>query len=72
MTTVENKAVGASIPELSAEYGIGESTLYEMANRGALPGARRMGKRIVVHRQTFEDWVRSGTGARSENTDTDE
>ena len=67
MISVESKSVGASIPELSAEYGIGESTLYEMANRGALPGARRMGKRIVVHRQTFEDWVKAGTGARAED-----
>jgi excisionase family DNA binding protein len=56
------KKPGASIPELAEEYGISETTLYALANRGELPGARRLGKRIVVHRPTFESWLAEGQG----------
>ncbi len=60
--TMLEKPTGASIPELATEYQVSESTLYSLANQGKLPGARRLGKRIVIHRSTFEDWLRSGTG----------
>jgi predicted DNA-binding transcriptional regulator AlpA len=56
------KKPGASIPELATEYGISEALLYSLANRGALPGCRRLGKRFVVHRQTFETWLQTGQG----------
>ena len=56
------KKPGASIPELAVEYKISESTLYSMANREALPGARRFGKRIIIHRETFEAWIAEGHG----------
>ena len=39
---------GVSIPELSAEFGVSETLLYNLANSGQLPGARRLGKRIVI------------------------
>ena len=61
-----NKTVirrAASIPELSKEYGVGESLLYNLANSGQLPGARRLGKRIIVHLPTFDAWMREGQGA---------
>jgi excisionase family DNA binding protein len=54
---------GVSIPELSAEFGVSETLLYNLANSGHLPGARRLGKRIVIHRETFEQWLRDGRGA---------
>lgn len=60
---------GASIPELALEYGTSESLLYALANQGKLPGCRRLGKRFVIHRATFEAWVKSGTG---DETATDE
>ena len=53
---------GTSIPELAVEYQISESTLYAMANRGELPGCRRLGKRFVVHRAKFEEWLKAGRG----------
>jgi excisionase family DNA binding protein len=68
MNMVQAKPTGASISELAAEYQVGESTLYALAARGQLPGARRLGKRIVVHRGQFEEWLRSGNGAQSEDT----
>lgn len=53
---------GASIPELAKEFGVSEALLYSLANSSRLPGARRLGKRIVVHRETFEAWLREGQG----------
>ena len=54
--------MAASIPELAAETGTSRSLLYDLANRGALPGCRRLGRRFLVHRKTFLDWLSSGTG----------
>lgn len=59
---VNPKPIGASVPELAAEYQVSESTLYALANQGKLPGARRLGKRIVIHRATFEEWIKAGRG----------
>ena len=53
---------GASIPQLAQEYGLSETLLYGLANQDRLPGARRLGKRIVIHRLTFERWLSEGTG----------
>ena len=53
---------GASIPDMASEYGVSEALLYGLANRGELPGCRRLGKRFVIHRVTFEEWLKTGTG----------
>ena len=62
MALVEEKTAGASIPELAVEWKVSESTLYSLASQGLLPGARRLGKRIVVHRGQFEEYMRNGQG----------
>ena len=59
---------GASIPALALEYGTSESLLYNLANQGKLPGCRRLGKRFVVHRETFEDWLKGGMGDEKSNS----
>jgi predicted DNA-binding transcriptional regulator AlpA len=43
---------------------VSETVLYGLANSGQLPGARRLGKRIVIHRETFERWMQEGQGAK--------
>lgn len=53
---------GVSIPRLAAEWGVSEALLYSLANQGRLPGCRRLGKRFVVHRDTFASWMQSGHG----------
>jgi len=58
---------GASIPDMASEYGVSEALLYGLANRGDLPGCRRLGKRFVIHRATFEEWLKTGTGDNLEN-----
>lgn len=68
MTTVEEgprsegKPLAMSIREAASEAGVSEHTLYTLANKGHLPGCRRLGKRFVLHRSTFEEWLKSGMG----------
>ncbi len=54
--------MAVSIPELARLTGVSEATLYLKANEGNLPGARRIGKRILVHLATFETWLKAGQG----------
>jgi len=62
MVTLEKAKVGMSVAEAAAEAGVSEVTIYSLANKGELPGARRLGKRIVIHRETFESWLKDGMG----------
>jgi excisionase family DNA binding protein len=57
MTTVEKKSVGMSVAEAAAEAGVSESTIYQLFHTGQLPFARRLGHRIVIHRERFSDWL---------------
>ena len=63
MSKVPEEPVGMSIAEAAIEIGVSESTLYSLANQGKLPGARRIGKRLVIHREIFHEWLRSGQGS---------
>ena len=62
MVSVPEKPVGMSIQEAAAQAGGSEGTLYELAKRGELPHCRRLGKRLIIHRQGFEEWLKSGQG----------
>jgi hypothetical protein len=55
-------SVGASIPELAGEWSVSEFLLRSLANQGKLPGCRRLGRRYVVDRETFTDWMKEGKG----------
>ena len=67
----QKNRLGASIPEVALQYGVSEALLYTLANRGQLPGCRRLGKRFVVHRLKFEEWLMSGSGDdKGESTQT--
>ena len=68
MTNDHEQPIGMSIQEGAAEIGVSASTLYAMANQGRLPGCRRIGKRFVIHRQTFEEWLKNGMGDRLETS----
>ena len=54
--------IACSIPDLARETGLSESLLYQKANEGSLQGCRRIGKRFLIHRATFEEWLKTGTG----------
>ena len=59
--------IGMSVSEAAIQAGVSEATVYSLANQGRLPGARRLGKRIVIHRATFEEWLKTGTGDELDN-----
>ena len=63
MVITTDPPIGMSISEAATQAGVSESTLYALANQGKLPGCRRIGKRLVVHRTTFEAWLRDGQGS---------
>jgi len=45
------------IPEAAKLLGIGRQTAYELVARGQLPGAHRLGRRIVVSRKALLDFL---------------
>lgn len=51
-----------SIAEAAGLIGVSPSTLYALANQGKLPGSRRIGTRIVIHRGEFTNWLSEGQG----------
>ena len=63
MSTTQEKHIAMSIQEAAVEAGVSEATLYSLANQDKLPGCRRVGKRLVIHRQVFEEWLRTGQGS---------
>ena len=48
------------VEEAARFLGIGRQTAYELARRGELPGARRLGGRIVVSKRALEAFLESG------------
>jgi predicted DNA-binding transcriptional regulator AlpA len=62
MTKGIDKPMAASIPELARCTGVSESLLYSLANEGKLPGCRRLSSRFIIHIETFENWLKAGTG----------
>ena len=62
MVVVDKEPVGMSIAEAAAQAGVSTATLYSLANAGRLPGCRRIGKRLIIHRETFGEWLRAGSG----------
>ena len=57
-----------SIPGLVKliDGAISESSLYERAKQGSLPGCRRVGHRFLCHVPKFFAWLQSGTGDEQE------
>ena len=54
-----------SVDELAVELGLNRKTIYNAINLQQIPGIRRLGGRILVHRPTVVGWVRNGRGAVS-------
>jgi excisionase family DNA binding protein len=45
------------VAEAAHILGIGRQTAYELAAKGQLPGALRLGRRIVVSRSVLDDFL---------------
>ena len=65
MTTLKRKPVGMSVSEAAAEAGVSEATIYNLFHRGELPFARRLGQRIIIHRERFCEWLPGEAGGFS-------
>lgn len=51
--TVDLEPVSISVEQAAKVIGIGRTYAYDLASKGRLPGAYRMGNRILVHRPTL-------------------
>ncbi len=54
-----------TIDEAAYLTGLNRKTVYDAANAGRLPGARRIGRCYRIHRDTLLDWFRQGRVPRS-------
>ena len=63
------------VEEAAKILGIGRQTAYELAGRGELPGALRLGRRIVVSKRALEEFLKAngpeGVGTAPVADDTD-
>jgi excisionase family DNA binding protein len=64
--TSPSEAVRATFraDEVAALLGVGRNTVYTAAERGEIPGALRVGRRLLFARSTVLAWL--GQGASSE------
>ena len=58
--TVMDERKTLTVVEAANILGIGRNTAYELARQGKLPGALRLGRRILVSRQALEAFLEGG------------
>ena len=51
-----------TIEEAAKVLGIARQTAYDLAARGGLPGARRLGKRWIMCRKMLNAWLDGNRG----------
>ena len=49
-----------SVVEAARILGIGRATAYQLCRKGMLPGALRLGRRILVSRQALLKYLEAG------------
>ena len=59
MNTANEVAATMSVTQAAKLLGIGRQTAYDLAAQGKLPGARRLGRRIVVSKRALERFLES-------------
>ena len=57
MTEEPMESAVMKVDEAARILGIGRQTAYNLAAQGKLPGARRLGRRIVVSRKALEAFL---------------
>jgi hypothetical protein len=56
----DSRVFAAGIPQLAQRTGLSETFLYDRAGEGTLVGCRRIGRRFLIHIETFENWLKAG------------
>lgn len=51
-----------TVEELAALLRLDHKTVYAMVNRGEIPGVRRFGRTLRIHRDTVLQWMANGQG----------
>ena len=69
MQTDERQTV--NVEEAARILGIGRQTAYELAREGKLPGALRLGHRIVVSKRALDEFLDAKAGASTQYDDED-
>jgi len=54
-----------TVDEAAKFLRLNRKTLYNAIRRGELPGVRRLGRRLLVSRETVLQWLREGQGSVS-------
>jgi excisionase family DNA binding protein len=47
------------VEEVSLVLGVHRTQVYKLAKENRLPGAFRLGKRVLISRTVFDDWLRN-------------
>ena len=55
--TTKNEPRTMTVEEAAKVLGIGRQTAYELARQGKLPGAHRLGGRIIVSREAIDAFL---------------
>jgi excisionase family DNA binding protein len=66
--TVENPAgqpTVLTVDELASLLRVDRKTAYAAVTRGEVPGVRRLGRTIRVHREAVMAWLRDGQAPRT-------
>ena len=53
----ESTPATIKVPQAAEILGISRQTAYELAAQGKLPGALRLGRRILVSRRMLDDYL---------------
>ena len=53
----QQEAATLRVEEAAKLLGIGRQTAYDLANQGKLPGALRLGRRIVVSKRQLDAFL---------------
>ena len=57
-----------SVSHAAERLGIGRNLAYELARRGELPGALRLGRRVRVSRKALEAFLEGGRNGQTNAT----
>ena len=57
--------VTLTVPEAAAIAGVSRNLMYELVATGQVPCALRLGRRIVIPRAAFHEWLESAGSDRS-------
>ena len=66
MNTANEVAATMSVTQAAKLLGIGRQTAYDLAAQGKLPGARRLGRRIIVSKRALERFLDGDSGVVTE------